>query len=341
MVAGTGTGRVNSRGRRRVVRHLAIGMAAALWPAFVGAAPSDRPRRVVLQREFGRKIRERIAGWFAEEGYAEGREVILEYVDLERPDPAENERRARAVVESRPDAIVVPGGETIALFRRLTTRVPVVFWSFGVDPVKAGLVESYHRPGGNITGTTNMGTERIGKTWEILRALRPDARRFGALWTDARLSQPLAQHTRAICREVAARMGVENVEVVVPASAGFPEVEKAIRASGAQVLTVFFGLSRPTLVELTGFLERSRIPSGWETLDAVRQGGLLYHMGSLEEAFREAVRMVARILRGANPAQIPIQEVTRFELAINLRTARAMGLVIPDAIRLQATQVFD
>lgn len=326
-------------GNRR--RMLAIGTLAVAWPRGALPASSGRTKRVVLQREFGKKIRARIAGWFAEEGFVEGQGLVLEYVDLEQPDAAENERRARAIVEGRPDAIVVPGGETIALFKRLTTQIPVVFWSFGIDPVKAGLVESYHRPGGNITGTTNMGTERIGKLWEFLRALRPDAQRFGMMWTDARLGEPLAQHTRAASREVSARMGVECVEIVVAADAGFPEVEKAIQASGAQVLTVLSGLSRPTSIELTGFLERSRIPAGWETLDAVRQGGLLYHMGSLEEAFREAVRMVARILRGASPGQIPVQEVTRFELAINLRTAQAMGLAVPDAIRLQATHVFD
>jgi putative ABC transport system substrate-binding protein len=256
-------------------------------------------------------------------------------------DLAEIERRARAIIASRPDAILISPHVDATLFKRLTRDVPIVFWTSG-DPVRMGLVESLRRPGGNFTGASDRSVELMVKSYQLFRELRPGLKRVGILMDDA-----TTDDDRALVRDAqgptAKRLGLERVEIVVPMKATVAQVEGAIRASRVEALDVALsgdGDLVPWTKDAMKFIERSGILAAWDHPGLVRDGGLLSVGGNLREIQREAVRIVARILRGTKPGDIPVYEGRGVRIALNLRTARAMGLAVPESVLLQATYIF-
>lgn len=319
------------------------GVIALLGPALGRAQPAPRVMRVAHITAAGMNLnwRERTTRWFAEEGFVEGRDLALEHVDLDSPSAGETERRARAVIAGRPDVILVAGNR-IDLFVHLTSEIPIVFHSYGLDPVRRGFVESLRRPGRNVTGTTLWDESVMIKFWELLKELQPRAKRLGDLWDEDDLAalSPFMAEIRELRSTAASKLGLDKVEIVVPTKGGFPPVERAIRAAKIDVLHVATE-DVAWFPELRRFLERSRIPAMWQNVGLVRAGGLVSTHPSLEESVRVAVRIASQILRGANPAGIPVHFPTRFLTGINLRTARAMGLAIPSAVLLRADVVVD
>jgi putative ABC transport system substrate-binding protein len=279
---------------------------------------------------------------FAEQGFVEGRNLALEYVDLDDSDPAETERRARAVIAGRPDAILVTGID-IGLFARLTKEIPVVFHLMGFDPLRAGYVQSYSRPGGNVTGIMWYPPGHELKGWELLKELAPKARRIGVLATEDSLKGPWAPEAHDVQLATATRLGLELVTIVLPENPAYPAFESAIRKAKIDLLGGAGGAGgdEDTTPKLMRFLERSRIPAIWNGPGDVRRGGLLSSGPSGVGQRMIAVTIVARVLRGENPATIPVHAPTRFITAINLRTARAMGLTVPSSILLRADVVVD
>lgn len=321
--------------RRQALQAIAACVLAPSW-ASNAAAPS--PPRVAIQNISGWKGRDLWRAHFAEEGLVDGRDVELAFVQLGGK-PMVAEPRARELVASRPRVIVVPGGELIGLFKGLTREIPIVFYSFGQSPVQHGYVDSYSRPGGNVTGTTNQGTEVIALGWELLKRMRPGARRAGALLEEGLLATPFASGVREAQARAAVSLGLEQVEIVVHRDAGFAPVEEAIHRGRIDLLAVW--AYAPWLPELMALVEREAIPTLWESTGMVKAGGLMSVLGNFAEAMRASVSIVASILRGREPATIPVREVTGIDIAINLRTARAMKLAIPPDILLRANRVFE
>ena len=298
----------------------------ALAPAFARAAATPRVA-LLAQSPSGQD------GWrkrFAAEGLRDGENVSLEFFGW-----GVGEEYLLKVVASGPDAILIPGGPHIAFFKKATTRIPIVFWSFGGDPVEMGYVQSLRRPGGNVTGTTNHAIAVMEKGWEVMKEMRPKARRMGALFDTDFVKEAWYPSTRDSQLAAAARLKLERVEIVVPPDAGAANAWRAVRDAHVDTLDVAGG-NWDWAWDFNEYLIQAAIPAYWELPVHVKKGGLFSLIGSMDEAMAEAVRMVALILRGADPATMPVYDVRRMELTLNLATARRMKLEIPKAVLLRA-----
>ena len=309
-------------------------------PAAVLAQQPARVARVVFAQNNSEGARKRFRALFAEYGWVEGRNIALSFVDIVEAPKAEAEARAREVVASRPDAIVIIASPEIALLKRLTKDIPIVFYNLGYDPARLGLVESVRRPGGNVTGTS-LHFERLGaKAWEMLKEILPAIKRGGVLREPIDLEDEVLRGMDSINREAwqtaASRLGIEIREIVVPEKATLAMAEEAIRKSKSDAL--FISMNPPGLI---AFLEKARIPACGVRFAFARNGGLLAVSFDWEEGDKQAVAIVARTLRGESPAAIPVYQHNTYGFAVNLRTARAMGITIPASIRIQATEVIE
>jgi len=307
--------------RREVLA--AIALAAA--PAFARAAATPRVALLAESRSGQDGWRKR----FAAEGLRDGENVSLEFFGW-----GVGEEYLLKVVASGPDAILVPGGPHIAFFKKATTRIPIVFWSFGGDPVGMGYVQSLRRPGGNITGTTNHAIAVMEKGWEVMKEMRPQAKRMGAFFDAAYRENSWYPNVRDAQIAAASRLKLERVEIVVPPDAGAANAWRAVRDARVDILDVAGGYW-DWAWDFNEYLIQAAIPAYWELPAHVRKGGLFSLVGSMDEAMAEAVRMVALILRGADPATMPVYDVRRMELTLNLATARRMRLEIPKAVLLR------
>ena len=324
-------------------RRLLLAAALCCPAAALAEAPARVAHVVIAYGEPSEKRRESHRALFAEHGWVAGRNLALSYVNVVgAPNKAEAEARAREVVASRPDAILMIASAPMAIFKRLTRDIPVVFFDLAIDPAKLGLVESLRRPGGNFTGTSHFWEETLGKMWAVLKEVRPAMKRgaeLGEKWDpqdDFYEAFPAAgsidQETK---RAIAKRLGIEIVEIDVSKGATLAVVVQAIRKARPDALLT--DIYPPGLF---AFLEEARIPAIGRVPFA-RSGGLLGMGIDPEEGFRQAVAIVARILRGESPATIPVYQGTRYHFAVNLRTARAMGLAIPVSVLVQATEVIE
>ena len=231
---------------------------ALCLPATILAQQAARVVRVVFAQNNSEKARERFRALFAEHGWVEGRNLALSYVDIVGAPKAEAEARARAVVASRPDAIVIIASPEIALFKRLTKDIPIVFFNLGFDPARIGIVESIRRPGGNITGTS-LHFERLwAKAWEMLKEIQPAAKRGGVLREpiepDHELVRGMVSTYQEAWQAVASRLGIEIREIVVPEEATLAMAVDAVRKSKSDALVIW--KNPPGLID---FLEKARI----------------------------------------------------------------------------------
>ena len=318
-------------------------IAAASLPATVFAQTPARIARVVMAQNLSEASREAYRAEFAKHGWVDGRNLVLSFVDVRDAPEALAEARAREVVASRPDAIMMLASAEIVLFKRLTKDIPFVFYNLGVDPAQTGLVESLARPGGNFTGTSHHLGQVHNKAWSMLKEIHPAVARGGEVYfRDERYGQDeLFRKSEAVQREsmqaTASRLGITIQTAFVPREATLAQVVDVIRKSRFDALAIAYDVIE--LPGLIAWLEKARIPAFSNVAAFVRKGGLLAVTFDFREGAFQAVAMVARILRGESPATMPIYEGTRYQIAVNLGTARAMGLAIPASVRIQATEV--
>ena len=208
----------------------------------------------------------------------------------------------------------------------------------GLDPVGAGLVESLARPGGNVTGITNLNTELGGKRLELLKEAVPKLARVAVLYDPA---APFPAHEVKEVLPVAARgLGLTVRSWEVRAADDFERVFVALnkeRADGLYVLPS--ALMNANQKRIVGFALKSRLPSVFATREAVDAGGLMYYGADLADSHRRVAYYVDRILKGAKPADLPVEQPTKFEFVINLKTAKQIGLTIPQSMLYRADKV--
>jgi ABC-type uncharacterized transport system substrate-binding protein len=271
-------------------------------------------------------------------GYVEGGNLVIEYRfaegQLERF-PA----LAAELVALKVDVIVTAGSTPSALAAKQATRtVPIVFIAAG-DPVTSWLVSSLARPGGNVTGLSSLVLELVGKCLELLKQAVPEVSRVAVLWRPGALGE---RTEREILKraEVAARaLGVrlQFVEARGPADfdRAFSEMTRA-RASALTVLpTGEFSRERRRLVDLAA---KNRLPTVFPWREGVDAGGLMAYGPDHADIFRRAATYVDRVLKGAKPADLPAEQPTKFEFVINLKTAKALGLTIPQSVLVRADE---
>jgi putative tryptophan/tyrosine transport system substrate-binding protein len=271
-------------------------------------------------------------------GYIEGQNIAIEYRYAEGKDDR-LPGFATELVRLKVDIIVVAGGVApVRAAKNATKTIPIVMTGGGIDPVKAGLVESLARPGGNVTGITLLARELGGKRLELLKEAVPKLARVAVLYDPA---APSPVHEVKEVLPVAARaLGLTIQHWEVRAVDDFDRVFAAMGKQRPDGLYV----SGATLMNVNrkrtiGFALKSRLPSMYFTRGAVEAGGLMSYGADLADSYRRAAYYVDRILKGAKPADLPVEQPTKFELVINLKTAKQIGLTIPQSLLYRADKV--
>ncbi len=269
-------------------------------------------------------------------GYVVGQSIIIEYRSAAWNRELLPELAAE-LVELKVDVIVaIPGAVEAA--RDATKTIPIVVPSLS-DPVENGLVASLARPGGNLTGSGGRTADLSGKRLELLKEAFPKLSRVAVLWNPANQG---AMHEWKGTQSAARLLGVtlESLEVRDPND--MPKAFAAITHRRINALMTFLSplttAYRPIIVE---FALKQRLPTMFEVKADIEAGGLISYARSLSEQFRRAAIYVDKILKGAKPGDLPIEQPTKFELVINLKTAKALGLTIPQTLLLRADQVIE
>lgn len=271
-------------------------------------------------------------------GWVEGRNIAFERRFAE----GKQERLpalAAELVRANVDVIVTGANPVIAAVKQATTKIPVVM-AVSLDPVGAGFIASLARPGGNITGlTSDPGAEIVGKNVELLREAVPRASRLALLWNPV---SPGAQNYKRIAENAAQKLGLTTLAVEVRGREEFESAFAAMvrgRADGLVVVSdpVLF-VARSQVVLLAA---KHRLPAMYTRSEFVDLGGLMSYGSSLTHQFRRTAVYVDKILKGARPGELAVEQPTLLELTINLGTAKALGLTIPPSLRLRANRVIE
>jgi putative ABC transport system substrate-binding protein len=270
-------------------------------------------------------------------GYVEGQNVFVEY-RYAGGNADEYPKLAAELVSFRVDLIVVGGGSSLARAAKETTKTIPIVMTGGSDPVGAGLVASLARPGGNITGLTAIAAELAGKRLELLKETLPRLTRVGVLLNPT--DQGSAQGLKEI--EIAApTLGLEIQSLQVRSPSNFESAFKAAIAGQARALQVLgSGLIISNRNRIAEFATKNRLPTMFADAAHVEAGGLMSYGPNALDLYRRAATYVDKILKGAKPADLPVEQPMKFELVINLKTAKQIGLTIPPNVLARADKVF-
>src|SRR5262245_12990403 len=268
-------------------------------------------------------------------GYVEGQNLVVEGRFAEgRLDRLPE--FAAELVRLRVDVIVIQGTPAGFAAKSATSTIPIVFAAIS-DPVGVGIVKSLARPGGNITGTSLMASELSAKRLELLHSVAPRLSRVAILWDSSNPGMALrVQETEIAAKQSQVALFSVGPRNAVELEAAFAELVK--QRPDALLVTVE-PFTRRHLARILEFCSSHRIPSMFEESSYVEAGGLMSYGPDLREIFRRAAVYVDKILKGAKPADLPVEQPTKFELVINLKTAKALGLTIPQSLLLRADHV--
>jgi putative ABC transport system substrate-binding protein len=269
-------------------------------------------------------------------GYIEGQNIVIEYGFAEGK-PDRFAQVAAELVRRKVDVIVVTGGDVMVEAAKTATKtIPIVMLGQGADPVEAGLVESLARPGGNVTGITNINRELIGKRLELLKEAVPKLSRVAYLYDPSRVDTRRFKEVQTAARA----LGLTIMFSEVRATEGFEMLFTAITKERPDGLQVAGGpLIFANQKQIVNFALKSQLPSVYINSEAVNAGGLMYYGADIADNYRRVAVYVDRILKGAKPADLPVEQPTKFELVINLKTAKQIGLSIPSSVLAKTDRV--
>jgi putative tryptophan/tyrosine transport system substrate-binding protein len=282
-------------------------------------SPGPRPSEAEIQRDWA-PLRQ--LGWI------EGKNYTVEWKYLESREALA--AAAQELVRLKVDVIVTDGTPAALAAKQATTSIPIVMWSAG-DPIALGLAESLAHPGGNITGYSQVSTEVIPKRAALLHELLPKVQRVALpIFPGNPISRLSVEQAEAAYRSLGVRTIVLDPEAVESFIVG------AVRQGAEAVDVPSFGPDTPLLIERAMLY---RLPVMSSSRDVVDAGGLAAFNIDSDEARERVARIIDKVLRGANPADIPIEQPTRFWLIINMKSAQALGITVPRSILLQANEV--
>ena len=270
-----------------------------------------------------------------EHGYEEGKNIVVErrYTESGRARVAEV---AAEFVRLKVDVIVTSWDGATAAVKQQTQTIPIVM-AISIDPVATGFVSSLARPGGNITGLSTMSPELAAKRLELLREAVPGLSRVAIMW-NTNVPGNLLEYKQAGDAARSMRLQLQSVEV--SSVDDFERAFSALKTGGAQALIVAgSGLTSTNARQIASLAMKHRLPSMVSSRDRVDAGGLIAYGPNLAEMWRRATTYVDKILKGAKPGDLPIEQPSKFELIINLKTARALGLTLPQSLLLRADEI--
>ena len=321
-----------------------VWLLASFFLAPVALAEAQQPGklpRIILTRPeqsgspVGEALIEAFRQGLRERGYVEGQNIALEILwsgGGSSPIP----RRLTDSTRPNVDVIVTSGTASTRAAQKATSTIPIIMANTGADPVAEGLVASFARPGGNITGLTNMSIDLAGKRLELLKETAPKSSRVAVL------VDPSRPRTTEV-KEIEDAGHALRVQIQSPTVKGPDDFKDAFRSATkgrADALMIVsggvFNAHRALLIELAA---KSRLPAMYSEYEFVRAGGLMVYSSVLTEQYRRAAVFVDKILKGAKPADLPVERPIKFELIINLKTAKQIGLTIPPYVLGRADRV--
>jgi len=327
-------------GRRQ---YLALLAGALVWPHASFAQNNERLRRIGVlifgrgETRGSRTPADSLRTGLQQHGWIENRTFRIEAKFETNPERIRS--RAGELVGSAPDIIVVNTNAATTAVKQLTQTIPVVFAGVG-DPVASGLVTSLNRPGGNVTGITNLFFSLGGKWLELLKEIAPDIARVALLFNPA--TAPFVEYWLGPFKAAAASFGLEAIAAPVRdrSELAFVIAAQAHEPNGGLIAIpdTFLATHR---AEITSLAARYRLPAvyGFRYFAAV--GGLMSYGSDQIDDYQRAAAYADRILKGTKPSELPVQTPVKFELVINLKTAKALGLVIPQAMLTRADEVIE
>lgn len=317
---------------------LLVAVGALLAPIVADAQPSVKIPRVGVLASIRSPAIEGFERGLKELGYIEGKNIIIEW----RLVHGKFERLpefAADLVRLKVDVIVAPAGPYVRAAKNATSTSPIVF-ALVPDPVAAGFVASLARPGGNITGLSNIQGELNAKRLELLKEAVPKVRQVGVLTNPAGAGFPLAEVLKEL--EVAARsLGVQLQAQYAREPHEIDGAFAAMSRKGVSAVIVVSGspMFYAERARIATLALKARLPTMSEFPESVEAGGLMSYAANTPDLMRRSAYYVDKILKGAKPGDLPVEQPTRFELLINLKTAKAIGLTIPQSILLRADQI--
>jgi putative tryptophan/tyrosine transport system substrate-binding protein len=265
--------------------------------------------------------------------WIEGHTIAIEYRSSEG-NPARQADIAAEFVRLKVD-VIVSTSIAVPTFKRATEAIPIVF-ALGTDPIRGGVVASLARPGGNVTGLSILSTDIASKRLELLREAVPDIRRLAVI---ANAGYPQAVLEVDEIKAVARTLGIEIASLEIRRAEDIAPAFQALKADALYVASDVLVTTNRTRI-LT-FALSARLPTSFNNRSFVEAGGLMSYGPNFSDQFRRTAELVDKILRGTKPGDIPVEQPSRFELVINLTTAKALGLSIPDAFLLRADEVIE
>lgn len=313
---------------------LALGLGGTMPPAHA-QQPAKVPRIGLLVDGASPRV-EAFRQGLRELGYVEGQNALIEYRSAaEKGDRLAD--LAADLVRLRVDVIVAPDPPAARAAKNATRTIPIVMRSSG-DPVEAGLVASLARPGGNITGLYSISEELIGKRLELLKEVVPQLSRVAVLWDpDSPGSVHWFRETEAAARSLGVHL--QSLE----ARGSNPDFERVLAVATRGSAGALITLRNPRIVvhrrRIAELALKSRLPAIYDDREFTEAGGLMSYGANLADLYRRAASYVDRILKGAKPADLPVEQPTTFELVVNLKTATALGLTISPSLLRRADHV--
>jgi putative tryptophan/tyrosine transport system substrate-binding protein len=317
-----------------------LGGGAAAWPLTARAQQPGKLPTIGFLGGASALVENQWAAAFVrrlhELGWTEGRTVAIEYRWAEgRNEPAEI---VAEFVRFKVDIIVTYGTPSILAAKQATSAIPIVFAAAG-DPVRTGIVASLARPGGNVTGLSLLATDLTGKRIELLREVVPSLRRLALL---GNVGNPqvvveigevqAAAHTLGL--DVVTSSEIRKAEDVVPAF-------ESLKGRADALFVVLDPLINNNRLPIATLALGARLPTMHGLRDLVEAGGLMSYAANFSDLFRRTAGLVDKILRGVKPAEIPVEQPTKFDLVVNLNTAKALGLTIPETFLARADEVIE